>query len=56
MVRPRDLKALRAFGADYPEARLRLLYRGDERLEIEGVLCIPCEEYLRELIPGSAMP
>lgn len=55
-VRPRDLKALRAFGADYPEARLRLLYRGDERLEIDGVLCFPCEDYLRKLIPGSALP
>jgi hypothetical protein len=55
-LRARDLRSLRAFGADYPEARLRLLYRGDERLEIDGVLCLPCEDYLLRLVPGSPLP
>ena len=55
-VRLRDLRALRTFGADYPEAKLRLVYRGTERLDIDGVLCIPCDEYLRRIVPGEELP
>jgi predicted AAA+ superfamily ATPase len=55
-VRSRDLRALKSFGEDYPEAKLRLVYRGNERLERDGVLCLPCEEYLGRLIPGSELP
>lgn len=55
-VRRADLRALRAFGDDYPEADLRLLYRGTEPLEIEGIRCLPCESFLRELRPGAALP
>ncbi len=45
-VRPEDLRSLRAFRADYPSCKLLLLYRGKERLKENGVLCIPCEEFL----------
>jgi predicted AAA+ superfamily ATPase len=55
-VRSRDLRALKSFGEDYPEAKLRLVYRGNERLERDGVLCLPCDEYLGRLIPGSELP
>jgi predicted AAA+ superfamily ATPase len=55
-VRARDLRPLKAFGEDYPEARLRLVYRGTERLEIDGILCLPCDEYLKNIIPGSKLP
>ncbi len=47
-----DVKPLRAFREDYPQATVCLLYRGKERLMLDGVLCIPCEEFLRQLIPG----
>lgn len=55
-VRAKDLRPLKTFGEDYPEARLRLVYRGTERLEIDGVLCLPCDEYLKRIIPGSELP
>lgn len=52
-VRPEDLRALKKFGQDFPESRLWLLYRGKERLLIDGVLCLPCEEFLLQLKPDS---
>lgn len=50
-LRDADLRSLLSFGADYPEAELRLLYRGTERLEVRGIRCVPCEEFLRGLAP-----
>jgi predicted AAA+ superfamily ATPase len=50
-VRPEDLRALRAFGDEYPEARLILLYRGKDRLRIDKVLCLPVGEFLNHLRP-----
>ena len=50
-----DLRALRAFREDYPEASACLLYMGKERLAIDGIACIPCENFLRELHPDRAV-
>jgi predicted AAA+ superfamily ATPase len=55
-VRPEDLRGLRAFAADYPSAKLALLFRGPRRLSIEGVACVPCDEFLRRLSPGNPLP
>jgi uncharacterized protein len=55
-VRQADLRGLKAFRADYPEAGLRLLYRGDETLEIDGIRCLPCDAFLRRLVPGQPLP
>jgi predicted AAA+ superfamily ATPase len=52
-VRPRDLTGLRAFKEDYPEAQTCLLYRGEERLKVEHVLCLPCTAFLKGLEPGK---
>lgn len=52
-VRPEDLRTLKKFGQDFPESRLWLLYRGKERLLMDGVLCLPCEEFLLQLKPDS---
>ena len=52
-VRPSDLRGLRAFGEDYPEATRWLIYRGKERFLRDGVTCIPAEEFLRALRPGA---
>jgi len=46
-----DLRALKAFQADYPEATVCLLYMGTEELKISGVLCLPCDKFLRGLHP-----
>jgi predicted AAA+ superfamily ATPase len=52
-IRPEDLRALQRFGEDYPQSRRYLLYRGKERLQRNGVLCMPCEEFLLQLRPGE---
>lgn len=54
-VRNRDLRGLRAFLEDYPEAEARLLYRGSERLEIQGIRCEPCEAYLAGIRPEQPL-
>lgn len=53
-VHSKDLRALRAFREDYPEASPCLLYLGKERLAIDGIPCIPCEEFLVGLHPDQA--
>lgn len=51
-----DLRALKTFRDDYPEAKTLLLYRGKERMIIDEVLCIPCTDFLRNLRPNSPVP
>ena len=53
-VGSKDLRALRAFREDYPEASACLLYLGKDRLAINGISCLPCEDFLRELHPDRA--
>ncbi len=50
-VAPQDLKGLQAFLGDYPEAQALFLYRGETRLKIGDVLCIPVAEFLHQLKP-----
>jgi predicted AAA+ superfamily ATPase len=50
-VRPEDLRALENFSEEYPQCRRYLLYRGKERLKRNGVMCLPCEEFLLALTP-----
>lgn len=52
-VRPEDLRGLKKFGEDFPESRRWLLYRGKERLLMDDILCLPCEEFLLDLKPDS---
>ena len=54
-VRERDFRGSRAFLEDYPEAEARLLYSGGERLEVRGIRCEPCEEYLAGVRPGRIL-
>lgn len=53
--RASDLKGLKAFGDDYPEAQLIFLYRGTERLLENGILIIPVENFLKSLTPDLEM-
>ena len=50
VVHPQDLRALKTFGSDYPEAKKILLYRGREKLFSDDILIQPCEEFLKELV------
>lgn len=54
-VHSTDLRALRAFREDYPEAHVLLLYMGEQRLEIDGIACLPCEPFLRALDPARPL-
>ena len=55
-VRSSDLRPLKSFRQDYPQARVRLAYLGEERLEVNGILCLPVSEILQGLVPGSPLP
>jgi predicted AAA+ superfamily ATPase len=45
-IHPADLRSLKSFGQDYPEAKRYLLYRGSERLKRDNILIEPCAEFL----------
>ncbi|MDE0220362.1 MAG: DUF4143 domain-containing protein, partial [Spirochaetaceae bacterium] len=55
-LRPSDLRGIRAFHQDYPEAAALVLYRGGDTLERDGVRCLPVDRFLRELVPGRPLP
>ena len=48
-IRKKDLNGLKSFREDYPEAKTALLYLGSERLLIDDVFCLPCEDFLKSL-------
>lgn len=55
-ISPKDTHGLEAFHAEYPESQLLLIYRGRHRMVRNGVLCIPCEEFLLSIRPESLLP
>ena len=54
-VRSQDLRALQSFHEDYPECTPLFVYRGDRRLLIDGILCVPGDEFLVNLKPGRGL-
>ena len=44
-----DLRSLKAFKEDFPEASVGMVYLGQEKLEIDGVAVIPCHQFLQGL-------
>jgi predicted AAA+ superfamily ATPase len=54
-VHPSDLRGLRAFRDDYPEAEAAILYGGQQRLRIDGIWCLPIEEFLRRMVPNQSL-
>lgn len=54
-IHPHDMKGLRAFKEDYPEAQCILLYRGKHRLKKDAVSCIPVDEFLLYLHPDTSI-
>ena len=55
-VTAKDVRPLTAFLEDYPQAKACLLYGGRERLKINNVLCLPCDEFLKNLAPNAPVP
>jgi predicted AAA+ superfamily ATPase len=54
-ISPSDLKGLQAFLQDYPEAKAILLDRGQEKLKIGNILCLPLIEFLKNLVPNKPL-
>ena len=54
-IHPADLRSLKTFLTDYPESRALFLYRGKDMLLKDGVLCMPAEDFLRQLTPNSPL-
>jgi uncharacterized protein len=50
-----DVRGLLHFKEDYPESKQLLLYRGQERIVEKGILCLPCEEFLKQIIPNQPL-
>jgi len=50
-----DTKSLKIFLQEYPEAKAVLLYRGEEKIIRQGILCIPIEQFLLDLKPGLSL-
>ncbi len=50
-VRAGDLRSLGEFKRDYPASLPVFLYRGKDRLLRDGILCLPCKDFLSRLIP-----
>jgi predicted AAA+ superfamily ATPase len=50
-IRPQDLKNLSIFLKDYPASTAILLYRGEEILKRNNILCLPVETFLKNITP-----
>ena len=50
-----DLRPLKIFLEDYPEAKAIYLYRGTDRLMKGNILCMPCSEFLSKLKPNQGI-
>lgn len=54
-VRSQDLRSLKSFKEDYPEAKTFLLYRGTEHLIVQGIPCLPVTDFLKKLLPSKSL-
>ena len=54
-LRPSDFKGLKSFKDEYPSAKTILLYRGKDRLKKDGILCLPCKDFLVRLTPEKSL-
>lgn len=52
-VSPDDVKGLKAFREEYPEAHCLILYNGKQRMVYRDILCIPVIEFLQNLKPSD---
>lgn len=54
-IHSKDLRHLLAFKEDYPEASMLFLYMGDEIIRKKDILCLPCHDFLINLVPGKPL-
>jgi len=51
-IHPQSLRSLKTFLIDYPEASAIFLYRGTEKLMVDGITCCPVDDFLPQLKPN----
>jgi predicted AAA+ superfamily ATPase len=54
-IRKNDLRPLKTFHKDYPQCFPLFVYRGEEKLLIDNVLCLPCEYFLKSIMPNQPL-
>lgn len=54
-IRRNELRPLKTFHQDYPECNSLFVYRGDEKLLIDNILCVPCETFLESIKPNQPL-
>ena len=54
-VHSSDLKGLKSFSEEYPEAKPLFLYLGKHSLSKDGIFCMPLEEFLLQLRPDQPL-
>jgi predicted AAA+ superfamily ATPase len=54
-VERQDVRSLRSFREEYPEAQAILLNGGPQPLRVNDISCLPCEDFLRNLRPGTEL-
>lgn len=52
-IHPKSLTSLKTFLSDYPEADAMLLYRGTEKLIVDGIPCWPIDDFFSRLRPNQ---
>ncbi|MBN1904699.1 MAG: ATP-binding protein [Deltaproteobacteria bacterium] len=52
-IHPQSIRSLKTFLIDYSESSGTLLYRGTEKLNIDGITCWPVEDFLLQLQPNQ---
>lgn len=52
-IKPEYLSTLKSFAKDYPEAKRFFLYRGEIRDHYDGIICLPVEQFLKNLTPNT---
>ncbi|GAH55003.1 unnamed protein product, partial [marine sediment metagenome] len=54
-IRRNELRSLKTFYHDYPECNPIFVYRGNEKLLIDNILCIPCGTFLKSIKPDKPL-
>lgn len=54
-IHSQDVKPLKYFLKDYPTAQALLLYRGDNKIMHDDILCMPVDKFLLNLVPNKAI-
>lgn len=50
-INRKELRGLKTFLMDYPNAKGYFVYQGHERLKMNNILCIPAEDFLKNEVP-----